>query len=46
VLLVAEEETGLRVMSENLTEIGSCFGLEKNLEKNEVMRIRRQQSPA
>jgi hypothetical protein len=32
-------------MSERLTEIGRCYGMEMNVEKNKVMKISRQPSP-
>ena len=45
-VLLAEEEAVLQVVCESVPEIGRCFGVEMNVEKSEVMRIIRQQSPA
>jgi len=42
---MAKEETVLQGMIDNLTEIGSCYGMEMNVEKTKVMRILRQPSP-
>ena len=35
----------LQGMIDNLIEIGSCYGMEMNVEKTKVMRISRQPSP-
>jgi len=44
-LLMAKEETVLQGMINKLTETGSCYGLEMNVEKTKVVRISRQPSP-
>ena len=44
-VLMAKEETILQGMTDNLIEIGSCYGMEMNVEKTKVMRISRQPSP-
>ena len=44
-VLIAKEETVLQGMIDKLTEIGSCYGMEMNVEKTKVMRISRQSSP-
>jgi len=44
-VLMAKEETVLQGMIEKLIEIGSCYGMEMNVEKTKVMRISRQPSP-
>ena len=38
-------ETVLQGMIDKLIEIGSCYGMEMNVEKTKVMRISRQPSP-
>ena len=42
---MAKEETVLQGMIDKLIEIGSCYGMEMNVEKTKVMRISRQPSP-
>jgi len=44
-VLIAKEETVLQGMIDKLIEIGSCYGMEMNVEKTKVMRILRQPSP-
>ena len=44
-VLMAKEETVLQDMIDKLIEIGSCYGMEMNVEKTKVMRISRQPSP-
>jgi len=44
-VLLTKEEAVLQGMNERLTEIGRCYGVEMNVEKNKVMGISRQQSP-
>jgi len=44
-ILIAKEETVLQGMINKLIEIGSCYGMEMNVEKTKVMRISRQPSP-
>ena len=44
-VLMAKEETVLQGMINKLTETGSCYGLEMNVEKTKVVRISRQPSP-
>jgi len=44
-VLKAKEETVLQGMIDKLIEIGSCYGIEMNVEKTKVMRISRQPSP-
>ena len=44
-VLLAKEEPVLRGMIDKLTEIGSCYGMEMNVDKTKVMRISRQSSP-
>jgi len=41
---MAKEETVLQGMIDKLIEIGSCYGMEMNVEKTKVMRISRQPS--
>jgi len=36
---MAKEETVLQGMIDKLIEIGSCYGMETNVEKTKVMRI-------
>jgi len=38
-VLMAKEESVLQAMIDKLTEIGSCCGIEMNVEKTKVMRI-------
>ena len=38
-VLMAKEETVLQGMIDKLIEIGSCYGMEMNVEKTKVMRI-------
>ena len=40
--LPAKEKTVLQDTLDRLTEIGTCNGMEKNVEKTKVMRISRQ----
>jgi hypothetical protein len=40
-VLLAKEEAVLRGMIDKLTEIGSCYGMEMNVDKTKVMRISR-----
>ena len=40
-VLMAKEETVLQGMIDKLIEIGSCYGMEMNVEKTKVMRISR-----
>jgi hypothetical protein len=44
-VLLAKVETVLQGMTDRLTEIGRCYGMEMNVEKTKVMRISRQPSP-
>ena len=44
-VIMAKEETVLQVMMDKLIEIGSCYGMEMNVEETKVMRISRQPSP-
>ena len=44
-VLMAKEKTVLQDMIDKLIEIGSCYGMEMNVEKTKVMRISRQPSP-
>jgi hypothetical protein len=44
-VLVAKEEAVLQGMIAKLTETGTCYGMEMNVEKTKVMIISRQQSP-
>ena len=44
-VLMAKEETVLQGMTDKLTEIGRCYGMEMNVGKTKVMRISRQPSP-
>ena len=41
---MVKEETVLQGMTDKLTEIGKCYGMEMNVEKTKVMRISRQPS--
>jgi len=43
-VLLAEKETALQGMSDGMTGIGRCSGMEMNVEKTKVMRISRQLS--
>jgi N-glycosylase/DNA lyase len=38
-VLLANNEAVLQGMSERLSEIGRCYGMAKNVEKTQVMRI-------
>jgi hypothetical protein len=40
-VLLAKEEAVLQGMNERLTEIGSCYRMEMNVEKNKVLRVSR-----
>ena len=42
---MAKEEKVLQGMIDKLIEIGSCYGMEMNVEKTKVTRISRQPSP-
>jgi len=44
-VLMAKEEKVLQGMIDKLIKIGSCCGMEMNVEKTKVMRISRQPSP-
>jgi hypothetical protein len=44
-VLLAKEEKVLQKMTDKLTEIGGCYGMEMNVEKTKVMRISRQHFP-
>ena len=44
-VLMAKEEKVLQVMIDKLIEIGSCYGMEMNVEKTKVMGISRQPFP-
>ena len=44
-VLMAKEEKVLQGMVDKLIEIGSCYGMEMNVEKTKLMRISRQPSP-
>jgi len=44
-VLMAKEETVLQGMIDKLIEIESCYGMEMNVEKTNVMRISGQPSP-
>ena len=44
--LLAKKETVLQDMTDKLTEIGRCYGMEMNVEKTKVLRISRQPFPA
>jgi hypothetical protein len=44
-VLLAREEKVLQDMTDKLTEIGGCHGMEVNVEKTKVMRISRQSFP-
>ena len=44
-VLLAKEEKVLQDMIDKLTETGSCYGMEMNVEKTKVMRISRQPLP-
>ena len=44
-VLMAKEEKVLQGMIDKLIEIGSCYGMEMNVEKTNIMRISRQPSP-
>jgi hypothetical protein len=38
-VLLAKEEKVLQDMTDKLTEVGRCYGMEMNVEKTKVMRI-------
>jgi hypothetical protein len=38
-MLLAKEETVIQDIIGKLTEIGTCYGMEMNVEKTKVMRI-------
>ena len=44
-VLMAKKETVLQGMIDKLTEIGSCYCMEINVEKTKMMRISRQRMP-
>jgi hypothetical protein len=44
-VLLAKEEKVLQDMTDKLTEIGRCYGMEINVEKTKVIRISRQPLP-
>ena len=44
-LKTVKEKTALQYMTDTPTEIGTCDGMEKNVGKNEVMRISRHTFP-
>ena len=44
-VLMAKEEKVIQGMIDKLIEIGSCYGVEMNVEKTKVMRISKQPSP-
>ena len=44
-VLMAKEETVLQGIIDKLIEIGSCYGMEMNVEKTKVMRILKEPSP-
>ena len=44
-VLLAKEETVLQDMTDKLTEIGRCYGMEMNVEKTKVMRSSRRRFP-
>ena len=44
-VLLSKKDVLLQGMTERLTEIGRCYGLEINVEKSKVMRMSRQPSP-
>jgi len=44
-VLLAKKEKMLQDMTDKLTEIGRCYGMEMNVEKTKVMRISRQPFP-
>ena len=44
-VLMAQEVKMLQGMNDKLIEIGSCYGMEMNVEKTKVMRISRQPTP-
>jgi len=43
-VLLAKRDTSLQGVTDGLTEIGRCNGMEMNVEKTEVIRISRQLS--
>ena len=44
-VLMTKEEKVLQGMTDKLIEIGSCYGMEMNVEKTKVLRISRQPFP-
>jgi hypothetical protein len=44
-VLMAREETVLQGMTDKLTDIGRCYGMEMNVGKSKAIRISRQPSP-
>jgi hypothetical protein len=44
-LLLAKEEMVLQGLTDRVTEIARCYGMEINVEKTKVMKISRQLSP-
>jgi hypothetical protein len=44
-VLLDEEEKVLQDMTDTLTEIGGCYGVEMTVEETKVMRISRQSFP-
>ena len=44
-VLIAKEQTVVQGMIYKLIEIGSCYGMEMNVEKKKIMRFSRQPSP-
>ena len=44
-VLLAKEENVLQKMIDKLIEIGGCYGMEMNVEKNKIIRISRQLFP-
>jgi hypothetical protein len=45
IVLMATEEAVLQGMIKRQTVIGSCYGMEMNVDKTKVMRMSRQPSP-
>jgi hypothetical protein len=44
-VLLAKEQTVLQGMTDRITELGRCYGMEMNVEKNYGNEIARQPSP-
>jgi hypothetical protein len=44
-VLLVEDETVIQGTIDKLTALGTCYGMEMNVEKTEGMRILRQPSP-